>query len=1113
MPLRFKNAEERKPVLGAYAAMARNNAYIILSDIMERLHIEQPSLPDTAHPGQCLDKEAHLDKLSLFPQNNDLMPETKDKAMKLLCSHFPFLQTEGDLRIMNAPDGREQEKIPITYEEKCRTLLDALAVLTYLRDANLHYLFNDRRAEHLEYRLPESKACHLLRLVLKAAPRKISERYKGTGLMPDGALDFFIKKQYVREGRSFKFNMNWLFSPQREPEKREMDVYRKVELAGGVERVLVANPDGTPARFNRLSLFGEVLLISLFTEKRYIPNFLKACGLLTDNGFTETTIDGTLSQQRLIREIVAAYSIRLPKRHLDITMDADQVMLDIFNELAKCPDELYTVLPEAKKRELEAVNIDGETVIKKRHSDRFVPLLLRFIDTNDLFPSIRFQVNSGYLRFLHHEKAAYMDGVERPRILQDAVNGFGRIQEVERTRSASDTYLGFPLYAPSPDDDAPMSLPCITDSASRYIVNGECIGLSISGDRTPVIIQDGGKYRVRSPQPDCWISRYELPAMGFYLYLSQKYDLPVSAEKIIIDKVNEYRSFFQGVANGTITSLKGITLAEKDIPGKLLDYLNGKTDSSDFNRYKKNLILSLLEKTENRLKRFLEDMAMVGSKENRIGKRSFVRVLPGKLASYLADDIVFFQSYPAGHPEKRLTGQQFSILQGLLATFPPDIEDSCRRAGLLSGETAHPFLKAVFDSIPAKDRNTLIFYEIYLKRKIAFLKGPIPDSAPFLHPGKVKWQKKDAAYYKALAQRYLDGGKDGSNTGILLPRGLFDQAITDVLTKRCPGWSRAIQNTDHANTAFKIITYLLDGQADDYQWFYYEEDRLQEYRFSQLIISPNAVRNGWKDLKAILQEEGVKLKGNYYKELEGRISALRRIPPERLARNTMKREELRQALRSSYDRMCENEKSIRRIIVQDIVLFLLARWRLDPREKLNMSMIGQDESKLMNQVVTVDTLYKGQYRIRQNDVRIKDQGVLFKTLNDKRIDSLLDQLTVGEGEVINLEDLIAELTRYDDRRIPVVAKIMEYEKRVLKNHPELRDRRGRMDFKSVQRADEASSPQKKVVLRTVRNAFSHNAYPDRVVKAEGEEGIEIYNPIIPGMADGISGTTNKLVDE
>jgi hypothetical protein len=125
----------------------------------------------------------------------------------------------------------------------------------------------------------------------------------------------------------------------------------------------------------------------------------------------------------------------------------------------------------------------------------------------------------------------------------------------------------------------------------------------------------------------------------------------------------------------------------------------------------------------------------------------------------------------------------------------------------------------------------------------------------------------------------------------------------------------------------------------------------------------------------------------------------------------------------------------------------------------------------------------------------------------------LDQLTVGEGEVINLEDLIAELTRYDDRRIPVVAKIMEYEKRVLKNHPELRDRRGRMDFKSVQRADEASSPQKKVVLRTVRNAFSHNAYPDRVVKAEGEEGIEIYNPIIPGMADGISGTTNKLVDE
>jgi hypothetical protein len=59
-----------------------------------------------------------------------------------------------------------------------------------------------------------------------------------------------------------------------------------------------------------------------------------------------------------------------------------------------------------------------------------------------------------------------MDGVGRARIVQEGVNGFGRIQDMEAKRTEGNTYLGFPIL--ETDDDGRLTeMPYITDSAAR----------------------------------------------------------------------------------------------------------------------------------------------------------------------------------------------------------------------------------------------------------------------------------------------------------------------------------------------------------------------------------------------------------------------------------------------------------------------------------------------------------------------------------------------------------------------------------------------------------------------------------------------------------------------
>lgn len=1100
MVLKYNNENGLKPVLGAYAAMARNNVFLTIMDIMEQLHIRQAVLTDSS--GKKMDLESHIWKLDLFPKNYMLLPEQEARAFRLLRHHFPFLDLTDDLKNDENEYG-QAAKSYITYEELCDTFLAMIEVLTHLRDVNLHYKINDEKLVDFNFRRLEKKTGHILRNVLKAAPRKIKDRYKGTALLDESSMRFFTEGNYIKQGKKYTFNSRWAFNPQRQAQPFEAKV-----LKNNVP--VIDRNTGKPRQFERLSTFGEILIIALFTEKRYIPELLRDSGL--DKNFIASCHNRKMSQQRIIREIISAYSIRLPERKLDIKVETTQIMLDMLNELARCPSELYDVLPESERRSFEITGSDGTQVLMKRYSDRYVPLVLRYFDTTEEFKRLRFQVNTGLLRYEHHGPKEYMDGVSRTRIVQSSINGFGRIQEMESARRAGKTYLGLPLLETDNGGNI-TETPYITDSAARYVLNGDLIGLSF-GDAAPKVDTlpngTGMKYKVRCPQPDCWLSRYELPALAFYTYLSRKYHISRNAESIIEEAVKEYRAFFVGVANGCITSMDGVSIPRKNIPEKLLAYLDGDSVTTDFKKHKEDVVANMLIETEALLSRLDEDLKVIGTKENRIGKKNYVRIRPGKLAEFIAEDIVRFQGHPAGMPEKKLTGQQFSILQGMIATCSAGLAAACRNAGLLDGDSAHPFLSMVFTRQRQGMTSTVEFYRTYLEERRAYLKGGVPDDAPFLHRERRKWSvTKDSAYYRALALRYVEDEKSGDKVGIFLPRGLFDNAVRDIILEHCPNTTTIINASERANMSFIILTYLEKELDDQNQGFYFSEDRLKEYRFSK-TIRKEMEECGLRRLSHILRiERDAHPSGLYYNALKdesGWKDDLRKGGG--LKKDT---KDLAETLRQAYKRMCENEKAIRRYMVQDITLFLLARGIVRiAGNSVNLWSVGPEGNGVLDQRVDVMTRFR-KYIIRQKGIKIKDYGEIFKILKDKRIDSLLLNQKKRGPETIDLKEINEELVTYNRKRVPIVRTIQEYEKSIYEENREQFDSMtGRFDFKDILEADRKSGSLTKEAVRKVRNAVSHNQYPDRVV-IEENSSIELYSPNLPDMAKGIAETADRLI--
>ncbi|MDR1881686.1 MAG: type VI-B CRISPR-associated RNA-guided ribonuclease Cas13b [Prevotella sp.] len=1156
-----------KHVFGAYLNMARQNAFITLSHISK--------MPGEAKEGN----EARLSEMRAIAILKSGRSEEKEKAVNMLDKHFPFLKPMVDA--ISKKDSGIRAASPDTYHD---ILVKIFKFLNLIRDQHSHYVFIDERID--DKKDNKEIACYL-KNCFDGARRIVKDRFEFsddnmkflTGSGPGDRYEEIIK---VDENGKTVYKGKW---PEKIHRERD-DFFYKLDTA---------NKD--------LSQRGIIFFISLFIEKKYATVLLDTPEL---HFFQKNTPE---IQKKIIREIFSVYRICLPKARIDSEKPVFALGLDMLNELKKCPDELFETLGKEDQDkfriqpEKENVNNDGTEILMKRYQDRFPYYAMRYFDDNKLFANIRFQVSLGKYRYKFYEKRGIdSDNKDRIRALQKELNGFGRLDEIEKVRQERWAEYIRP-YEEVRQDTADQK-PYITDHRANYVVNGNRIGMAFNS-ASRKILENGcfipaikGK-ETRCQAPDCWMSIHELKAMVFHNLLCEKKQKK-ETESVIINYVERYRKLFSDIKEKKLIPIlanrnevasvikRDYDLDFNDIPEKLQDYLTKKSVNIQerFNKLSKDRINDMISWSERAKDRLEKDIKTIGDgKKNKIGTNKYVDIKPGRLARFLAKDILLLQ--PTENQGKdKLTGMNFQVMQSSLAMYDKSLDELSRMfvsAGLIKSNIPHPFLKDVLKSEP---QDTIHFYRIYLEKRIEYLKGITPEDykkCSFLYSGRQKWVERDDCYYIDLSNRYLE-------QPIELPRGLFNDAIKEKLKNKYPDRPELMASLpkEKCNVSFLVAEYFKHINDDSNQKFYSckrsydvfnnlkdkrtDKDKYKPKKEYYLSLDEILLENETLD-KSILEymqkktgntfsAENLTKSNEYNKIIEcfKEIDLGNEIKQVRSSFDKIKKqikdgkrvdeyiEQIKSLLErkgidykniktpnetidlkifeddSEYKKICaqlrdfkKNEKIIRQYKVQDILLYLMAKdilinseWKNNEMDEIGQYKLGNINPEGDNNILSLQIPFSISLKmedgsvktIRQESLKLKNYGDFFKFIYDQRIKTLLPQ--IKSAEILDREILEKELEQYDLRRTPLFKLILDFEKSIVLQNPELRQ--VKHGFKCILEKFDAEADNEER-LRLIRNAFCHNYYP-KINNIEKEA-----NATIPGIANSLFDSFEKLTKE
>ena len=1227
---------ENRPVFAAYLNMARQNAFETLCHISKLMGIEV----DDAEK----ENENRLWEMKVVKELSveEIKSERKLKLIKLFHSHFPFLKPIMDVEQRNPngyiPTELDEDPSQEQIEEELATKIVYASPLKYYSILeNMFRLLNALRNEYTHAKPEKVSLAQKIILhenvvryaynCLDGGRRVVKQRFGNFDLPSNQDAYSFLTDTKVR--------------------------YDKERVSGKFKFIEKSNfPYRMKNEQGILSDVGILLFVCLFLHKKYISMFMDKVKLYRKGA------DNV--EKKVLLEIFSVYRIRLPKERYDSERPDYALGLDMLNELQKCPKELYETFAESDKAKFrvpikstsedvvmdDGVIVENGEVLQIRVQDRFPTMALRYIDQTQAFPKIRFQVSLGHYRYSFYDKQC-IDSKEkdRVRVLQKEINGFGRLNEIELKRK--EKYASHIRTNDEVRKDTADSEPYITDCYANYVMNGNRIGflfndnelgrielrsMNTNEDKEIMYIpklewnkdlakesKKEGTNAVCVP-PIAWLSTYELPALVFHHHLCQRLKL-VSPDKkistnpteyVIIKCIKTYYRFFNDVKEGRLhpemikdkESLASLIrkdyapLQLKDIPVKLVDYLTNENVNVEevFKKRAKEQMEKMLEGTELRLKMFRKERAKIGSKDNKFGKKGYVDIRPGKLADYLAKDMLMFQPVDKDNKNK-VTGLNFQVIQASLAIYDKTWEELrtiFENAKLINQKNIHlnhPFLGNLFASKKAP-LNTMDFYERYLQEKINYLKkrlmkGTFSDA--FLHKNRMKWENRNADYYKALAGRYmeemLDEDRKKKNLKpIELPRGLFERSIVEILKNAYADESKqtfkkdlavlvnkqmtAYEKGEHPpyNISFFISAYFTHVLKDKVQPFYISttKEYKRTYKFFNMI-------NNQKDRNALVaqyytQEEFKELRKKYkvtgepdekpnkhlaqYKK--DAFHKEKKKPESRGKSNDEIKKIIDTRLKKYHYEYDDNERAIRRFMVQDILLFLMAKdllWKNIGRNDVKGNTRDKiKQYKLQNINPTSDTgnilslsipfsltltLKDGSTRtITQKELKLKNYGDFFRFVYDERLATLLSQTKSVE---INRDDLEKELLHYDLQRTEIFGWVHAMENYLFEQHPELgkKDKMEegshyyyaqkvknkktgeeetkyspiRQNFRAMLNVPGNIPSQHLEAMVEIRNSFCHNHYVEDL-------NFGTYQSAdIPKLADALEKILKKLVEQ
>lgn len=490
------NLKETPWYFGAYLNMARHNLFLLINHLTETFSYLGYSV---IAEDDCIDNKNHI-IAKVFDTQHKIAGNDRYKVFKYLTKrhYLPFI------KIFHEKKGVGIDKNPIVdYNKLHNFLTEIFTLLNDFRNSYTHFLTIDDNGNIVGTRRNE---------------------------VPP------IVKKYLLElfQQSSKYSLSRFEATQKSENYEHLKLYKLFE-------------DNS----HQLTEHGFYFLINLFLERAYAIKFLKKI-----RGFK----DERTPRFRATIQAFTAYAVRLPDKRLWNEDKKDSLLLEMLNELQKCPKELYNHLTDNDKAKFEP-KLDAESVSNllnntnydkiedvdidsflsgitslKRYSNRFPYFVLRYIDEFNLLPNIRFQITLGRLQVKQYEKEIAGATVNR-RILK-TVNAFGKLSDFENKEDEVLIKIGinskesiiFDQYAP------------------HYNLNNNKIGFYIVMDskiKYPILFENN-----MNNKPHGFISLHDLPKLILLAYFAnQKAEKLITGfikknEKVIlnIEKLNNVKS-------------------------------------------------------------------------------------------------------------------------------------------------------------------------------------------------------------------------------------------------------------------------------------------------------------------------------------------------------------------------------------------------------------------------------------------------------------------------------------------------------------------------------------------------------------------------------------------
>ena len=858
---------------------------------------------------------------------------------------------------------------------------------------------------------------------------------------------------------------------------------------------------------------GIAFFICLFLEKEYAALFLKKL-----KGFKRSE----KKSEKATIEVYTVYGCKLPQQKLESNNDKQSLLLDILNELQRCPIELYETLnPQNKDKFITKFDTSNNTVNANevddsiemetsliRKKDRFPYFALRYIDEKKLFKTLRFHIDLG--NYVYKTYPKQLNGHKFIRHWERKLLSFGRLQEYNSDKLPKEWIL---LKKNPEDINDDVSAPYWINTRPHYHFNGKSIGIKNMKDYSETLWANLiENEKPTGLAPDYYLSTDELTGLIFYNFLSEKLNSNLSAEDLIIKTVNNFKEFFGKIKNGELkpfpdtaitneySGAYGATYIPKEgfeieyenrkmqleklllpynikphqIPDKIRNYLM-KIEPIDVMARMEFIVNTLLNETENLIDKLQPSLIFKPKTKEKRKRQRIAHLKAGDTADFLARDMIFLQPYLKDENNKisgKPNSDEFQLLQASLAFFRRDkkeLPSVFKLCKLIDSKNPHPFLSKI--NLDKCD-DSRSFYKFYLSERKKFLAQLLKDKnfekyQYFIGNEYIGIKNED--YFKKLADKFIN------EIPINLPRGLFKDGINDLIKKfGNDELKKLIENNNH-NTVY-IISEYFKLNSDDSQPFY---NLPRNYKVIDKVYDNRiTAKDKFKPLTKVYKT----------KEEQAKLALILK------EKSTSSDED--KIIYNKYRKFVINhEKVIRHFETSDKVLFLICKSFLSEMqnelkntivEKMYLKNIMPDNPKsILNESLKFEfSIYS---KTIEHTFKIKDYGTIRRYLKDRRIKGLLEYYS---NDTLQFDELKNQLRVYEQNRLKIFEAIYNFEKdcknfetidnfikqelstKGYVNHVKLLK-----EYFKLNSIDNATHKIDTII--EIRNTFSHNKYPEK----------------------------------